>query len=695
MQSAIRHIRASCGRMDHGGCGLIVSVENDRIARISGDRESPHGSRGYVCAKALAIKEKIESPERLTKPLKRVGERGSHSWEEISWSSALDLICSSLERFKREYGAESVAFVQGAPKGLEYMVLFRFAHAFGSPNVVTTAGVCFAPRLGASVATCGFYPVPDYKGGPSCILVWGNNPAATSPDGVLWAEVREALRRKPKLIVVDPLPTALATRADIWLKPRPGSDDALAMGMLKAIVDNGWYDKEFVNNWTTGFEELKARLSQYSMEQIEKLTWVSKEKIVEAARLYADSRPACMQWGNAIDQSVNSVQTARALLTLVALCGNLEAPGGNVRPPVVPLAKTNEFTLADQTGKYARPMIGAEYKMANFFNFVPCQLAIEAMITGHPYPIKAAYLQGTNPPLTYPDSKKTYQALMSLDFLVVADLFMTPTAALADVVLPVAANFEYDDLAFYGVPWGRAIARPKLIDPPGECRSDVAILSDLARRLGFGELFWNSEEECIDAILVPSGKTFAQLRQELILTGQVRYYQYKERGFRTPSGKFEILSGLLAQWGYDPLPGAILDFPETADHYPLILTSAKSPYYFHSANRNLPSLRRREPEPIVWMHPEIAVSHGIKEGEMVYIKTSQGKIKQRVKFAPEIHPKVVAASFGWWFPERGTNDFCGWQEANINNLTSAEPPYDPIAGSVALRGIPCKVEKVE
>lgn len=684
---------ASCGGMDHGGCGLIVTVKNGRVTRIKGDPQCPHGSMGYICAKAPALREIIESPDRLTKPLRRIGERGQNNWEEIAWTDAIDMVASNLDRIKRKYGPEAVAFMRGAPKGLESRVLFRFAHAFGSPNVVSTAGVCFAPRLGASMVTCGYFPLPDYRGGPSCILVWGSNPLATNPDGVLAAEVRAALKKRPKLIVVDPRRTSLAAKADVWLQPRPGSDGILAIGVLKAVVGNGWYDHKFVTNWTLGFGELEKRLAQYSMEEIEKLTWIPKERIIETARLYAENRPACLQWGNALDQSVNSVQTARALLILSAISGNLEVPGGDIRPPELPLLEASEFTLAEKARKSSRPIIGSEYKMASFFNFVPYQLAVEAMLTGCPYPIKAAYVQGTNPLLTYPDAKKTFQALSGLEFLVVADLFMTPTAALADVVLPVAAHFEYDDLAFYGLPWGRVIARPKLLDPPGECRSDIAILSELARRLGFGELFWDTEEECINTILAPSGKSFKELRQELVLVGRVQYYQYKQRGFPTPSGKFEISSERLKQWGYDPLPHALLNLPETTPEYPLVLTSAKDPYYFHSANRNLASLRRRAPEPVVDLHPETAREYGLGDGDWVYIETRKGRIKQRLKVREDVPPRVAIASFGWWFPERGEGDLYGWEEANINLLTSADPPYDPLIGSVPLRGIPCRLER--
>lgn len=690
---AIQKVNASCAGMDHGVCGITVSVQDGQIIGIKGDANCPHGSRGYICAKGLAAAERIASKERLTKPLKRKGPRGSGDWEEVNWDEALDLVASNLNRVKQQYGAEAVTFMQGSAKGLEYMLLFRFAHAFGSPNVSAPSSICFIPRVGASIITCGFYPIPDYAGNPSCVLVWGSNVTVTNADGIPGAEVLGAIRKGAKLIVVDPRKTPLAKRADLWLPLKPGSDSVLAMGILKVIVEQGWYDEDFVNNWTVGFEDLKIRLDSYSYESIEKATWVSKDKIEAVARIYTENRPGCLQWGNGIDQSTDTVQTIRALLILSAISGNLEAPGGDIRPPGLRLMKSGDFTLNHLITASTKPIISSKYKMARMFNVVPYQLTVEAMLSGRPYPIKAAYLQANNPLLTFPDSNKTYQALNELEFLVVADLFMTPTAALADVVLPVAARLEYDDLGFYAHPSGRLVARPKVIEPRPECRSDSAILSQLARRLGFGELFWNSEEECIDAILAPSGITFQQLKQDLVLQGETRYYTYKSNGFRTPSGKFEIASGRLEKWGQDALPSALLDFPETNEEYPLVLTSGKSPYYFHSSNRNLASLRKREPEPVVEINPATAEGLGIVEGDMVSIRTSLGAIKQRARINPDVHPGVVIASFGWWFPEKGIENLFDWKDSNLNILTSAEPPYDPVVGSVRLRGIPCAVNK--
>jgi anaerobic selenocysteine-containing dehydrogenase len=548
------------------------------------------------------------------------------------------------------------------------------------------------PRVVASLLTCGYYPLPDYSGGPACILVWGSNVTATNADGVPAAEVRRAFAGKPKLIVVDPRRTELAARADIWLRLRPGSDSALAMAMLKVIIEERRFDRDFVQRWTLGFERLETRVKEYSLEALARLTWISPEEIIAAARLFADHAPACLQWGNAIEQSPASTQTARMLLLLAAICGNLEVPGGNLRPPFLPLLKGGEFTLNDRIKRSTRPILSADYPMAAQLGFVPYHTVVGAILEGQPYPVKAAYLQGTNPLITYPDSQRTYRALASLEFLAVAEVFMTPTAALADIVLPAATRLEHDDLAFYTQPFGRVVARPKVVDPPGNCLSDLRILAELADRMGMGYLFWKQEEEYINAVLAPAGTDYSRLKQDLVLAGEKKYYQYRDAGFRTPSGKLEVTPERLANWGLDPVPAPCLDLPEPDREFPLLFTSAKSPYYFHSAHRQLPRFRQREPEPYVELHPDTAVYYGLREGEPVRITTRRGSITQKARLNAALHPGVIVAAYAWWFPEDDPSSLFGWDKANLNLLTTADGPSDPLVGSVALRGLPCRVE---
>jgi anaerobic selenocysteine-containing dehydrogenase len=319
---------------------------------------------------------------------------------------------------------------------------------------------------------------------------------------------------------------------------------------------------------------------------------------------------------------------------------------------------------------------------------------VKAILEEKPYPVKAALFFATNPLLTYPDATKTYQALMKLDLMVVTDLFMTPTAAIADIVLPAAAFCEYDEVAPYPATYGAILAYPKVVDPPGECWSDMKIINELAKRLGLKQYFWDDEKEALDVILQPSDLSFEALKQKRVLKGKKEYRRYEKNGFETPSGKVEIYSKQLEDLGYSPMPFyqelSLSDQP-TAE-YPLLLTSAKERPFVHSAHRNIARLRKTEPEPAAELNPDTALKAGLKEGDWVCIETRSGKIKQRLSLNPELDPRVVVASYGWWFPEDSQNSY-RWKESNFNVLTSSGPPYEPTLGSVQLRGIPCRVYK--
>jgi len=584
--------------------------------------------------------------------------------------------------------------MQGTPKGLENLLLYRFAHSFGSPNVVATGSVCFAPRLGASIVTNGFYPHPDLEHPPELIVVWGSNHLSTSADGVLAPEVNMALNKGSRIILIDPVKRNLASKSDVWLQIKPGTDGLMALGMIKVIIEEGLYDQKFVEKWTVGFHELKAHIRSYSLGDIEKETLVPADVIKKTARLYAEAKSGCILWGNAIDHNINSVQTARSLLILMALSGNLDRPGGNIHALTPRLVRSTDFMLMRKYNSIQHKMIGRDFKLASRLGFVPLPMAIKSILHNDPHKTHLVYIHGTNPLVGYPNAKDTFEALKKVDFMVVAELFMTPTAQLADIVLPVATHFEFNDLGFYGLPFGKILARPKIIDPPGECLSDVKIINELAMRLGLEDQFWEDEEACINYILKPSGLNFQDLRKRGMIEVEKRYGKFTEKGFHTKSGKVELYSSWMKENGYAPLPVFCKVADESDEKMNLIFTSAKIPVFFHSMNRNLPSLRKGHPEPTVGLHPEAAKSFKIEEGNWVWVENKQGRAKFKVKLSSEIDPGVVITEHGWWFPEKDALDFYQWKESNINVLTKNSPPYEPSIGSVNLRGMPCRVYRV-
>jgi len=339
-------------------------------------------------------------------------------------------------------------------------------------------------------------------------------------------------------------------------------------------------------------------------------------------------------------------------------------------------------------------ILSPEFRLSTMMGFVPSQLIVKAILTEKPYPIRMMYIQGGNPLLSYANSMETFRAMKKLHFLAVSEIFLTPTAQLADIVLPAATNFEFDDIGHFGLPHGFILARPKIVEPMGESWPDSNILNELGKRLGYGQYFWNDIRECLDEILKPVGVTYDDFKSLSILKGKWEYRGYKKKGFNTPSKKVEIYSQQLKEWGYDPFP-SYEDLPESPllKEYPLIFTSAKDPFYFHSAYRNIPSLRKLSPEPIVLIHPDTATHFGVDEGDWVSIETKQGSIRQKAKLNKEIDPRVIVLSFGWWFPERNDLELSGWKESNLNILTSNDPPYEPAIGSTSLRAVPSRISK--
>ena len=683
--------KAFCARMDHGGCAVLVEIDNGRIKRISGDPDCPT-NQGKLCPKGKAAIDLMYHPDRITSPLKRTGARGSGAWTKITWEEALDTIAGRIKTYRDDFGPQAIAFAEGAPRGLEYLFTYRLAAALGTPNVVTTGAVCFAPRWGAALVTCGFYPKPDVENS-QCIMAWGENHLDTSADSTMGFQVQRAMRKGLSLIVIDPRKTTLAAKADLWLRGRPGTDGALALAMVHVIINEGLYDESFVSRWVSGFDQLKGHLVYFTPERVSEITWIPADLIRKAARMYAKTKPASLLWGNALEHNINSVQVNRALVTLMAITGNLDTPGGNVdcgRPPV---RSPGEFMLA-HTGKRLRDnMIGAHHPLAKMRGFVPGSAAIHTLLTDDPYPVKMMLAHTTNPMASYANSQRVFAALSKLDFLVVTDLFMTPTAALADVVLPAAFNYEFNDLGHYGLPWGSVHARPKLIDPPGQCWSDIKIMNELGKRVGLGEYFWDDVDDCLDYILEPSGLDFESFKRVRVLEAPREHRKYEQKGFRTPSGKIELYAGVMEKWGVSPLPD--YSDPDTAtSQYPILLTSHKDRAFFHTFLRNVPALRKLSPIPTAHIHPDLAGTLALAEGDTAVIETDRGSIQQQVKLDASIEPRVAFVDYGWWLPENGNKDLYGWQQSNVNILTSDHASLESTVETTMMRAMGCNIRRV-
>ena len=675
-------------------CGMLVHVSGGKAVKIE---SAPSNPKGQLCPRSAASLERLYHPSRLLYPRRRVGERGSGKWAKITWEEALSEISEKLLRAGETSGTESVALVKGFYDRHADFVS-RLGNAFGTPNVASIDNTCYVPSAAGRLVTYGFDGVPDLGSSPECIMCWGSS--ANPP-----------VKEGGKLIVVNALRTVAARRADIWLHPRPATDLALALGILNVIISEKRYNHDFVDAWTTGFDRLKKHIQPYSPEKAAAITLVPAQDIIAAARLFTSSRYACLMTGNASEDTYNSTQFARAIAIIQAICGLLDIPGGTIE---VEGAIKNEATSEDIL-RHELPAEKEKIKLGSEQGYFPPsdlwysigskpveihpQHLVSAILQERPYPVKAVGIMGSNPLLTWSNSRRVYDALMKVPYLFVSELVMTPTAALADIILPVASYLETDGVIISSLGSGVTFlqAQQKAVQV-GECLSNQEIILKLAEKLGLARYFWKDLGSYLDAYLRPTGINFSELRNmPRIISSTTRYRKYLEKGFNTPSGKVELYSSLCEKWGYEPLPvyrepqETSVSNPELLDEYPLTLTNAHESNYVHSQDRYLDTIRREKPEPLAVINPETAASSGISDGDMVYIENKRGRIKQKASLSHDIMPGVVCVAHGWWFPETGEPELYGWDVANVNILTDDSPPYSPEMGSPKMRGFLCKI----
>jgi len=708
----------------HDGCGVLLYTKDGKLVKVEGDPENPFNA-GRLCVRCLALPEVTNHPDRLKYPMKRVGKRGENKWERITWDEAYDTIEKKFNNIKDEYGPESVIFAQGTGRDI-MAYIGRLAYSFGSPNWASlglTGNACYLPRVAEMMSTTGDFAVadcsqyfpdryenPEYEL-PETMIIWGNNPIVSNPDGFFGHWVVDCMKRGTKLIVVDPRLTWLASKAEHWLQIRPGTDAALALGMLNIIIQEELYDKDFVENWTHGFDELKQRAAEYPVERVSEITWIPEEKIVAAARLYAKSTPAAIQWGLAVDMTRESLPAGHAISALWTITGNLDVPGGNitVMPPFGVYQPwlgawgaelLSEEAMSKRIGLNKYPILGHGFLIAQ------SDEVSKALLTEKPYPIKGAWIQTNNPLACMgADPKKIYAGLNKLDFVVVVDLFMTPTAmAHADIVLPAATYPERDGLRAL---WYHLGIINKVVQVE-DAKSDMQINLELGKRFNPEAWPWENVQEMFSEMIASTGFTFEELREK---GGQIyqpfAYKKYEKKmqrrdgepGFNTPTGRMELYSTLHKEWGLDPLPyyeeptESPYSTPEMYEEYPLILTTGARPWaFFHSEQRQVKRLRQLKKDPQVELHPDTAGRLGFKEDDWVWIENRMGRCRQRVKVTPIIDPRVVNADHAWWFPEKDPENLFGVWESNINQLMPQLPGKSGFGGNY--KSLLCKIYKV-
>ncbi|MFC1974157.1 molybdopterin-dependent oxidoreductase [Chloroflexota bacterium] len=680
-------VKTACA-MCPAGCGVNLHVDYGRIVKVEGMQEHPI-TKGFTCVKGRQIPGYVYSNDRLRYPMRK--ENGI--WKRILWEEALDVIATKLRDGKEKYGATSLAIFSGDSVDqslrLGHDMIWRFGDVYRSPNLFYVHGFCAGARYRANFATFGKTAVPDVVES-KCIVVWAQNTHESWPDRV--QNFLAAIKKGAKLIVIDPRRTSFAKRADIHVQPRPGTDGALALAIINNIILEGMYDREFVDNWTVGFDKLSEHVKQYPPEWAEQITGVEAADIRMIAQMYATIKPACIQFGCKLEQTAGGVQTIRSIATLVAITGNIDSAGGNLRGSSEvaerPYRLLEEMGDMKLTGADKHPLMheagGTFFGDGNMPNFS------DLVLKGEPHFVRNMIIAGANPIVTWPNSTKVRQALEKVSFLVVMDVFMTPTAELADIVLPACTFLERVSLCRVYETRGAMMLRRKVIEPLWESWSDCKFWLELARRLGYEEHFpWKDDEETLDYYLEPSGLTVKYLRDEHptgIIEGRKYYDEYKEKGFPTPSGRVELYSSTLEKLGYDPLPSyqepgeSPLSTPELAMEYPLVLTAGvRELEYWHSQYRNIRELRRRNSGPSAEIHLDTASNYGIQDGDLMIIETKRGRIEVRARVTDDIMSGIVSVGHAW-------------PEASENVLTD-DMPADPLSGYPAFAGVLCRIKK--
>ena len=668
-------------------CGLEVDVAGGRVIAVSGGKGDPD-TQGFICPKGRALLELQNSSERLRVPLRR---NASGGFDPIGWEEALEEIAARLVGIREQSGAAAVAVHVGRAGVDSHFIGYAqlFTYLFGSPNFAHAGSYCYMSKVMANTLTYGGYTAPDLSRA-GCIVLWGHNPSASCP--ALTLTLRRQQKRGARLIVVDPFRTPLARAADVHLQLRPGTDGAVALGLLHVMVQDGLVDTAFVEQWALGYEPLQERVAGFDPEYVEEVSWVPADELRRAARTFAAQGPGCVVQGLAAELHVGGIQAIRGIAALQALAGYLDVPGGALLRPRGPLASLG-IMRRFPTGKAA---IGQRETplFVKLATSAQANLYARAVLEGEPYPVRAMLVHGSNPLLTWPGGPGTVrQALERLDFLVVMDHFLTASARLADLVLPAATCFEHDELydrfGYNAEP--RLIVSGAVVQAEGPL-SDWEFFRRLSLRLGVAEGFpWVGEREAISARLAPLGVTAADLvgRPQGLVYGKHEYQAYERYGFRTPSGKVELWSERVAEVGQDPLPAFLepaespLSTPDVAADYPLILTTgARHVAYVASRGRNLPSLRRLMPEPVLDIHPQTAAALGVAEGGRVRVVSPRGAVEVKASLTADLDPRVIRLLHGW-------------EEANANLLTHyGAPACDPISGFPSWRAFQARVEPV-
>jgi anaerobic selenocysteine-containing dehydrogenase len=624
---ATRIVRGACPHDCPDTCAMHTTVEDGRAVKVAGDPDHPI-TVGFLCGKVSNYLERVYSDERILHPLVR--EEGE--LRRAGWDEALDLIAAGLTRAREEFGGESILpysymGTQGLIQGNTMSA--RVMNALGASALERT--ICATAGYTGTLMTHGVSPEVDPEEWPHArhLLVWGWNPLSTAPH--LWRKLLDARRNGARLVVVDPFRSRTARVADEHLRPLPGTDAALAIGMMRSVVDSGLQDEEWCRAHTDGYEEMLATLERFPVDRCAELCGVPAGDIARAGREFASTRPALLRLGVGAQRHMGAPAAYATIASLPALTGAWRERGGGCS--YIPLATAGAVSSGPLEREDLRPGPVRTINMS--------QLGAALTDPALAPPVKALVCWNSNPAVIAPDQARVLEGLRREDlFTVVLEQFMTDTAALADVVLPATTQLEHLDLVFS---WGHHYLtwNEPAIEPLGEAKPNTEAFRLIAARLGLDDpCFRESDAELLDAVLAGWDEDGLRTRGwQKVDLGQGPV-PHAEGNFGTETGRVT----LHADWH----PPAEVADAELAERFPLAMITPKTHLFLNSTFANQRRQHSAQPLPEVVLHPADAAARGVDDGSQVRVFNARGSFSCGVRVSDDARPGVVVAPMGWW-----------------------------------------------
>lgn len=663
----LKVVKAACPHDCPDTCAMLVTVENGRAVRVAGDPDHPF-TRGFLCTKVNNYEQRTHSEDRIRTCLRRVGAKGEGRFKEISWDEALDEIASRFRELANSTeGAQTIlpysycgtmGLVQS--QSMDRRFFYRLGASQLDRTICATAGAAgYEATIGAKIGTD-----PERYKDARLILLWGTNTLTANVH--LWPEILAARNNGARLIAIDPRRTRTADQCDEHIAPLPGTDAALALGMMNVIFAEGLEDRHYLERYTVGGDALRERAGEYSPERVAAICGIEAETIIRLARMYATTKPAAIRINYGVQRHAGGGMAVRTLACLPAVVGAWRDAAGGIL-----LSTSGMFPLNYQALERPDLMPTPVPRTLNMSELGNLLTKVDDP------PVRALYVYNSNPAAVAPDQANVLKGLQREDlFTVVHELFMTDTCDYADIVLPATSQLEHFDLhKAYGHFY--LMINERAIEPLHQARPNTEVFRLLAARLKFEEdCFRDSDEELARQALETDhswlkGITLERLREHgwMRLNVAEEFAPFAHGNFPTPSGKCELYSETLEAAGLPAVPDFIppcesrQSSPELASRFPLGLISPAAHAFLNSSFANLPKQLRQELQPFVEVHPDDARARGIADGDRVRLFNERGSCELNAVVTTRARSGVVVSPSVWWnklSPGR----------TNINQLTS-------------------------